>query len=964
MKLVNNESVLIDYSTDGSVYRDRPLGVVYPRCKEEIRKAILYANTHNISLIARGAGTSLAGQVVGEGIVVDVSRHMNNILKVNEKEKYAIVEPGVVRDVLNKRLKSSGLMFAPETSTSNRCTIAGMVGNNSCGANSLVYDSTREHLLEIKGFLSDGSEVHFKNLNDDEFEEKLLLDGLEGDIYRGLYAILNNRDNREKIIASSPDRRLKRRNNGYAFDMLIADDADSNDIDRNLCKIIAGSEGTLVFITEIKVSLVDLPPPVGALICAHFKTLEESLKANLVMIDKSKNNHSINNTPSVYAVELMDGEILKLAERNGLQKENSFFISGNPGALLIAELRGETEVAVDELCKDMIDRLKESGFGYYYSIVKGKDMGKVWALRKAGLGVLSNMKGDAKPVALIEDTAVIPEYLPEYIKDIQLMLAEYGLKCIYYAHIGTGELHLRPVLNLKDKHDVELFHTIAQRTAELVKKYHGSLSGEHGDGRLRGEFIPYMLGQEVYEMICQLKILFDPKSIFNKGKIIGTPPMNTYLRFNGGNYARKIETVMCFGDEGILCSVERCNGSADCRKPKEMGGLMCPTYMATLDEMMTTRARANVLREVLTFSTKSNPFDDESLYEVMSLCISCKACKKECPSNVDMAKLKAEALYQYYKSHHTPLRSWLIGEMPTMYSVASKFKGIFNAVVSNKQLSSLIKRSINFAPQRTIPKLQMMSKPKQQSSILSTPNGKVYLFADEFTRYNEGKVGNMAIELLQLLGYTVELADIKNSGRTYISKGLLDKARKLAIHNVKALSNQESLPIIGLEPSTILSFRDEYPDLVGDELREAANALSLRTLLFEEFFIKIIKEQKLKGLFSTKQKLFLHGHCQQKAVASIEPLRKMLEFVGYDVTVIESCCCGMAGSFGYEKENYDLSMKIGELFLFPEVRKAPEEALIVAPGVSCRHQIFDGTGRTAIHPIEAMLKAFKGSKNG
>lgn len=958
MELINNEGVLIDYSTDGSVYRDRPLGVVYPRCKEEIRETILYANAYNVSLIARGAGTSLAGQVVGDGIVVDVSRYMNNIVEVNEEEKYAIVEPGVVRDVLNKRLKRSGLMFAPETSTSNRCTIAGMVGNNSCGANSLVYNSTREHLLEAKGFLSDGSEVHFKDLNDEEFEEKLLLDGLEGDIYRGLYNILSSKDNREKIIAGSPDRRLKRRNNGYAFDMLIADDADDNEIGHNLCKIIAGSEGTLMFITEIKVSLVELPPPIGALVCAHFKTLEESLNANLIMIDKTKSN-----TTSVYAVELMDGEILKLAERNGLQKENSFFISGSPGALLIAELRGETDIAVDELCKEMIDRLKESGFGYYYSIVKGKDMGKVWALRKAGLGVLSNMKGDAKPVALIEDTAVIPEYLPDYINDIRSMLADYGLKCIYYAHIGTGELHLRPVLNLKDKHDVELFHTVAQRTAELVKKYHGSLSGEHGDGRLRGEFIPYMLGQEVYEMICQLKTLFDPNNVFNKCKIIGAPPMNTYLRFDGGNYARKIETVMCFGDEGILCSVERCNGSADCRKPKEIGGLMCPTYMATLDEMMTTRARANVLREALTFSTKSNPFDDKSLYEVMSQCISCKACKKECPSNVDMAKLKAETLYQYYKSHHTPLRSCLIGEMPTLYSIAAPFKGIFNAIISNKQLSSLIKRSINFAPQRSIPKLQLMGKHNLQPSILSTTKCKVYLFADEFTRYNEGRIGDMAIELLQLLGYTVELANIKNSGRTYISKGLLDKARKLAIRNVKTLSHQEPLPIIGLEPSTILSFRDEYPDLVGSELREAANALSLRTLLFEEFFIKIIQEQKLKGLFSTQQKLFLHGHCQQKAVASIEPLRKMLEFVGYDVTIIESCCCGMAGSFGYEKENYDISMRIGELFLFPEVRKAPKDALIVAPGVSCRHQIFDGTGRTAIHPIEAMLKAFKRSNN-
>lgn len=957
VKIVKDKELLIGYSTDGSVYRERPQGVVYPRCSEDVKEIVNYANTHGITIIPRAAGTSLAGQVVGDGIVVDIS-NMSDIIEINVKDKYAVVQPGVVRDVLNKELKSSGLMFAPETSTSNRCMIAGMVGNNSCGANSLIYGSTRDHLLEVKGYLSDGSAVHFKALESDELTEKLALNGLEGEIYRGVFEILSDEGNQKKIIAGFPDRRLRRRNNGYAFDMLLDCLPFNNDgTPFNFCKIIAGSEGTLMFITEIKVGIADLPPPTGALVCAHFNTLEEALRANLEMLKHE-----------AFAIELMDGEILKLAESNGLQKENSFFISGNPAALLIAELRGVDDSAVDNQSTSLINDLREKKLGYHYSIVKGKDMNKVWALRKAGLGVLSNMKGEAKPVAVIEDTAVIPEYIPNYINDIHIMLAELGLGCIYYAHIGTGELHMRPILNLKDDHDVELFHTVAERTAELVKKYHGSLSGEHGDGRLRGEFIPYMLGQEVYEMICRVKNLFDPQNIFNKGKIIDTPPMNKYLRFDGGNYNKKIETLLNFGEGGILRSVERCNGSADCRKSKEIGGLMCPTYMATLDEMTTTRARANVLREMLTFSDNDNPFDSEELYNVMSLCLSCKGCKKECPSNVDMAKLKAEFLYQYYKSHRLPLRSRLIGNMPAMYSMAVHFKGLFNWATSNKITSFIIKKIVGFASERTIPPLKLMETESKSLTTNSCINQskRVYLFIDEFTGYNNGDIGDMAIELLQLFGYHVEIAPIKNSGRTYISKGLLAKAKTLAIHNVDTLHEAPAFPIIGLEPSAILSFRDEYPDLVGSEYEFKAVEISKRTFLLEEFITSAIVNGEVKinsneqlGNANSKSKILLHGHCQQKAVASIEPLKKMLELAGFEVSMIESCCCGMAGSFGYEKEHYGLSMKIGELFLFPEVRKAPESTLIVAPGISCRHQIFDGTGRRAIHPVEAMLRVIK-----
>ncbi len=958
--LFNDPTSLILYSTDASAYREKPLAVIRPRDAEDIQKIIHFASENNVSVIPRTAGTSLAGQVVGNGIVVDVSKYMTDVLEINLEEKWVRVQPGVVLDELNNSLKKYGLFFAPETSTSNRCMIGGMVGNNSCGAHSLIYGSTRDHLLEVKAFLSDGSEVIFGNLSKKEFEDKLKLNGLEGEIYQNINAILSDPENQKKIKEEYPDQRLKRRNTGYAIDqLLLSDPFTENTSPFNFCKLVAGSEGTLAFITEIKLNLVPLPPQEKALVCVHFNSLEEALKANLLALEHHPQ-----------AIELMDEVILECTKSNIEQRKNRFFLQGDPAAILIVEFafnnREELEKAGESLIKDM----KSNNFGYHYPVVFGNDINRVWALRKAGLGLLSNIEGDAKPVSVIEDTAVHPEYLPEYIADFKQILAKYKLKCVYHAHIATGELHLRPVLNLKDADDLVLFRTIAGEIAHLVKKYKGSLSGEHGDGRLRGEFIPIIIGDHNFQLLKEIKSTWDPDNVFNKGKITDTPRMDTYLRYEAGQETREIETIFDFSTtKGILRLTEKCNGSGDCRKSALIGGTMCPSFMATRDENNTTRARANVLREFLTHSTKKNPFDHKEIYNILDLCLSCKGCKSECPSGVDMAKLKAEFLQHYYDTNGIPLRSRLFAYITSVNRLGAVWPWFFNWFTNNKFLFGGIKRVLGIAKNRSIPKLHRQTLNRWIRKNMDTMNNQlpsgatpVYLFVDEFTNYNDTLTGIKAFQLLNKLGYRVLTKKSAESGRTYISKGLLRRARQVAVKNIECYKDviTENIPLIGIEPSAILTFRDEYPDLVNAKLKDAADRLAKFSMTFEEFIAAEFEKGNIKTNHFTdkKKQVKLHGHCQQKAVASTLPTIKMLSIpVNYTVEEIKSGCCGMAGSFGYEKEHYDLSQKVGELVLFPAVREAKEGTFIAAPGTSCRHQIKDGTDKEAMHPIEILYDA-------
>lgn len=969
----------IAYSTDASVYREVPVGVAYPDSVEDIVALIAEAKRRHTHLIPRAAGTSIAGQVVGSGIVVDIKK-WNRILEVNKEEAWVRVQPGVVRDELNIALKSYGLYFSPETSTSNRCCVGGMFGNNSCGTHSLIYGSTRHHVLACKGVLSDGSIFDTEHLEKSSPFMGRILSQLEG------WAADDSV--RKQIEDSFPDKSLRRRSCGYAIDEAI----EGGRID--LCKLLAGSEGTLAFITEIKLSLDPIPPSEKMVVCAHCDSLDKSFLANLV---------ALRHNPA--AVELMDGRILELSFQNLEQKRNSFFVQGLPAALVIAEFWGNTPEEIDSQAAKFEKDALDSGLVYTCTRVYGSDVSKVWDLRKAGLGVLSGMKGDAKPVGVIEDTAVAPSRLPAYMKDFGEMLSRLGTSCVFYGHISTGELHLRPILNLKTSEGRKLFREIAIETARLVKKHKGSLSGEHGDGRLRGEFIPMMYGGDVYQMMREVKRTWDPDGIFNMHKIIDTPPMDEWLRFTiGQKYA--VEDELCSnktfynwravfdeckveGASGVrsqahamMCSVEQCNGAGACLKSNLIGGTMCPAYKVSGDETRSTRARANVLRELLTRGYGSDAFagsvrgrsvfDIPELAEVLESCLACKGCLSECPSNVDITRLRSEVLQQKYARSGTPFRSWMVARMAKFESIGSTVRPLYNFFATWKPSASFIKRLVRFSSDRNIPTLSRYSMRKLVAIENHKPHAvlkkKVYLFADEFTNHQDAELGLMFAKLLIKLGYEVEIPRHVESGRAAISKGCLKLAKKYAVKNVSMLSGiiSSDAPLVGIEPSCILSFRDEYPDLVPLEMRDKAKTLAANCFLFDEFIMREVSTERISkdAFVESPLQIYLHGHCHQKSLIGIGKSAEMLRLIpGVTVNVIPSGCCGMAGSFGYEKEHYETSMAIGEMVLFPAVKKAisthGQKVVVAAPGTSCRQQILDGTGVKAVHPIEIMYNSLK-----
>lgn len=946
------------YATDASAYREMPLAVAIPRSVPDLEKLILFAAEHGVSLIPRTAGTSLAGQVVGKGIVVDVSKYFNRILELNAEERWVKVQPGVVRDELNLYLKPFGLYFGPETSTANRAMIGGMVGNNSCGSNSLIYGSTREHTLEIKALLSDGSAVDFKALEFEEFIKKCEGGSLENELYRNIRSLLSNYENQLSIREQFPAKSIERRNTGYAIDILLDTSpftAETEDF--NFCKLIAGSEGTLAFMTEIKLNLEPVLKEETALLCIHFNSIDDALMANLIALKYE---------PRVS--ELIDHLILECTKENIEQSKNRFFVSGDPAAILVVEYSGKNKQEITAKAARVEAEMRANGLGYHFPLVFGPDMSRIWSLRKAGLGLLSNLPGDEKAVAVIEDTAVDVKDLPAYIRDFNEILKKHGLFSVHYAHAGSGEIHLRPILNLKTVEGNRLFRVIAEEIAKLVKQYNGSLSGEHGDGRLRGEFIEQMIGPRNYKMLKEIKSTWDPKNIFNPGKITDTPAMDTMLRYEPDQQTPEIKTVFRYQDQNILQHAEQCNGSGDCRKSHLAGGTMCPSFMATRNEKDTTRARANMLREMLTHSTKINRFDHQELKDVMDLCLSCKGCKSECPSNVDMAKLKAEFLQGYYDANGVPLKTWIIGAFNQLNKLASLSPALYNWSIGNKTTSAFIRKICGFAQERSLPLLYKTTlkkwfiqhqKPVEQGALKQKT---VYFFCDEFTNYLDTEIGIKAILLLEKLGYQVIIPEHLESGRTWISKGLLRKAKKIAQHNVFQLSKiiTEDTPLIGIEPSAILTFRDEYIDLVDLPQLKMAEQLAKNSLLIDEFIAREIENGNIaRSSFSKENKLIqLHGHCQQKAWAAVGASKQILAFPeNYKVEVIPSGCCGMAGSFGYEKKHYELSMQIGELVLFPEVRKQSESVIIAATGTSCRHQIKDGTSNKALHPIEVLYDA-------
>jgi len=950
------------YATDASEYQEMPVGVAFPENDSDLREIIRFARRNRLGLIPRAAGTSLAGQCVGNGLVVDVSKHFTRILAIDAETRRVRVEPGVVRNELNHALAPHGMFFGPETSTANRAMIGGMVGNNSCGSNSIAYGSTRDHLASVKGFLADGSEVTFAALSREEFDAKCAdSNTLETRIYQGVRAMLSDPENRRAITENFPLASIPRRNTGYALDLLM--DADvfdpASNKPFNLCKLIAGSEGTLFFSTEIELACSPLPAPHAALVCGHFESVDESLRANLLALPHG---------PS--ACELIDRHILECTKSNLAQSRNRDFVVGDPGAVLVVEIRRDTRAEVEAEVGALIAEWKSAGRGYAYPVLWDGEGDKVWELRRAGQGLMSNVVGDTKPRENVEDTAVDVRDLPEYIAEFDaIMRGKHGIDCVYYAHAGSGELHTRPLFNLKTPEGLKMFRDVATDIAHLVKKYRGSLSGEHGDGRLRGEFIPLMVGDHCYRLMREVKALFDPDHLFNPGKIVDTPPMDSSLRHRPGHATPDYETVFDFSDVlGIVRAAEKCNGSGDCRKGPLAGGTMCPSYMATREEKHTTRARANILRQILTDpQNPANPFDSREIKEVMDLCLSCKACKSECPSSVDMTKLKAEFLQHHYDANGVPFRSWVVARFADSARLASFAPWLYNAVLQTPALRRITNRLLGFHPDRTMPRLNQTTlrrwfATRTPLKPLRAKQGRVHLFCDEFTDHNDLDAGIATVELLDLLGYEVNLPDHVESGRASLSKGLVRRAKKFANENVRRLSViiSQNEPLIGIEPSAILGFRDEYPALVDPSLRTAARELAPNCLMFDEFIAREADAGRIDASWFTKEKreVHLHGHCHQKALASVEPTVRMLSLPeNYQVTVIPSGCCGMAGSFGYEKEHYAVSMQVGELVLLPAVRRLPAGAILAAAGTSCRHQIHDGAARTAQHPASILRDA-------
>lgn len=941
------------YATDASVYRKTPMAVAFPKSNKDIKQLIRFATENKVGLIPRTAGTSLAGQCVGDGIVVDVSKHFTNVINVDEQKKQVTVQPGVIRDELNQYLKPFGLFFGPNTSTSNRCMIGGMVGNNSSGTTSIQYGVTRDKVVAMKTILSNGNDATFSSISTADFKQKMVLKSLEGTLYNNIYKELSSSNIKNEIIKEFPKPEIHRRNTGYAVDELLKNTVFGElNADFDFCKLLSGSEGTLAFTTEITLQLDVLPPKLSAMVVTHYRTLEDCL-SDVAPVMKH----------ALHTCEMMDKVILDCTKNNKQQLANRFFVKGDPEALLMLEVKADTEDELENQLKELHTTIKKSGLSYAEPVLKAADIKKALELRKAGLGLLGNMVGDRKAVACIEDTAVAIEDLKDFIGEFTQIMKGYDQQAVYYAHAGAGELHLRPILNLKKGEDVSLFRAITTDVAKLTKKYRGSFSGEHGDGIVRAEFIPLMIGDANYELLKRVKAYFDPNNIFNPGKIVEAFPMDESLRYEVDREEPNVDTLLDFSDsEGIVKAAEKCNGSGDCRKTHHMNGGMCPSYHATKNEKDTTRGRANALREFLTTSDQKNKFDQKELKEVFDLCLSCKACASECPSNVDVSTLKAEFLYQYQESNGYPLRSKLFAYNTKLNKLGSKVSGLTNAVYNSSVLGGLLKKTAGVAVERSLPKVSSFNFDKYLKDInyqYSINNRKVVLYIDEFTNYLDVQLGKDAIEVLVRLGYDVELF-YAESGRTYISKGFLKQAKSLALKNMENLKifAKNKTPVIGLEPSAVLTFRDEYKRFSSD--KTLVNSIAANAFLIEEFLAKEVENDALTSEQFTKETktVKIHGHCHQKALSNQKVTFDILNLPeNYNVSIISSGCCGMAGSFGYEKEHYEVSMQVGELKLFPSIRKSEDTVIISANGTSCRHQIYDGTKREALHPISILKNA-------
>ena len=958
--LRTDEYSRILYSTDASIYQVNPHGVLIPKTAADVHAAVELSAKYKVPILPRTAGSSLAGQAVNEALVIDFTRHLDQILEVNKEEQWVRVQPGIVLDQLNLDLRPYGLQFGPDPASSNRAAMGGIVSNNSTGSHSIMYGMTTDHVLEMNVILSDGSIAHFAPLSPEQLAQHQQKSGLEGQIYQQMAALAAN--NGDTIRAGTP--RHWRRCGGYNLDRFVDGSTFHWPYDAhfNLSNIVSGGEGTLAVMTEIKLNLVPIPQ-MTALAIVHFDSLMTALTAVPTMLEVG---------PS--AVELLDNLGLRMCrDVPEYARLLSTFIEGDPNCVLITEFYGESEAELKAKVAQLEVHMTKQGVGHTAVVpaFSPQLQTNVWTVRKVGLGLLMSIKGDHKPIPFIEDSAVPVEHLAEYVSKVERFCNDIGTDVAYYAHASAGCLHIRPLVNTKQASEIAKLPDITAFSVDLLKGYGGSFSSEHGDGRARSWLNERFFGPDLYKLYQQTKQIFDPHNLLNPGNIVNAGPMTENLRYGETYELIPITPHFDFSDEqGFNRAVEMCNGAGICRK--RTTGTMCPSFMVTREEEHSTRGRANALRNAMSGHLPTREFTSERMYEVMDLCIECKACKAECPSSVDMAKIKFEFLAQYHDRHGTPLRAKFFGNIARLSRLNSgPLASLVNFSSRHGLVRSLMNKTLGISRERSLPAFASQSftswfkKRNRGASLRLQEQGrKVCLFNDTFNTYNDPEVAIAATEVLEAAGFEIVLPGHKCCGRPFISRGLVNEARAAAqdtINRLAPLAGQ-GIPIVGLEPSCLLSMRDEYLYLLPDDPRVKLVAENAYT--FEEFIAKLADEGNLNLQFTEeKREVLLHGHCHQKSLVGTEPSKQILSLPpNYTVTEVDSGCCGMAGSFGYEAEHYDISMQMAERRLLPAIRAAKPDTLIVAAGTSCRHQVEHGVGERPLHPAELLRKAISVSQ--
>jgi FAD/FMN-containing dehydrogenase/Fe-S oxidoreductase len=936
-EVLSDEYSLGMYATDASIYQIKPLAVVLPLDEADVKNAIEIARNHQIKILPRGGGTSLAGQTVAKALILDFSKYMNKILEVNVGEKWVWVQPGLVRDELNQELSKHGLHFAPDPATSSRANMGGMVGNNSSGTKSILYGKTVDHVLAAKVLLADGTELLLESLSPEAYREKSHEQTREGHILKNVQKII--KENEEEIKQKFP--KVMRRVGGYNLDEFVYTDH------WNLAKLVTGSEGTLAVTLEVKLNLEPLPKHKSVAV-VHFDELLDAIKAVQPMLFYN---------PS--AVEILDRTVLHLSRENLTAKQHCHFIEGDPAAILIVEFYSDSLEEVMDRPTKMILELKQMGIGYAYPLfAEGKSYDDVWIVRQKGLGLMLGIKGEKKPLPFIEDAAIPVEVLPEYIDKVLKICEKHHTEVSMYAHASVGVIHVRPILDLRTGQDIENLKNIADETFELVMHYGGSWCGEHGDGLVRSAYNERFFGTRIYNAFKEIKKLFDPENLMNPGKIVDAQTIEKNLRYGTAYKDQEVKTEFQYRSENSFReAVHMCSGVGECRKL--LGGTMCPSFKATRDEEHSTRGRANALRLAMSGQLDGDGLTSKRLHEVLDLCLSCKACKSECPSNVDMAKMKSDVSQLYYDEHGISTRDRLIRDSAKVAArLSGPFSNLINSIQKTKAFRYLLEKTAGFDSRRILP--DYADEPffkwfDRKGNNSFTSDKKVVLFADTYLNFHEPQIGVSALQLLNSCGYEVILANVGCCQRPKISHGFLRVAKKEGLKTALGLKGymDQSLKIVVCEPSCASALNDDLPDLIEDQY--LADQLKEHVVMIDVFLAQEVKAGNLDlTLESMAGDLLIHGHCHQKALYGTEASKMLFGRTDQLVGEIPSGCCGMAGSFGYEKEHYEISEKIGESILFPAVRSKDKNTTVIANGFSCRHQIAHFTGVKPKHWVEVV----------